>query len=202
MFSKLSRYRPLPNAVTVDVGGASAESKTLRLLPAVTGTQQHTVEETDRLDHLAYKYYRQTTRWWRICDANPEIESPLALLGAGPVVTYRIPLGTGAAGDGFPWSALRSAVAALAGVEEVAAVEEPIAPVDVREPGGLYPVYEGRYGRALLVRFNRLATAIEEVSVAVTGVMDAAGLDSGQPAEIGRVGKPITIPSRPVGRRT
>ncbi len=201
MFSKLSRYRPLPDAVTVDARGASAESKTLRLLPAVTGTQQHTVEETDRLDHLAYKYYRQTTRWWRICDANPEIESPLALLGAGPVVTYRFPLGTGAAGDGFPWSALRSTVTALVGVEDAVAVEEEIAPVTVTDENGR-SYDQGRYRRTLVVRLNRLATALEEVSAAVTGVMDAAGLDSGQPAEIGRIGKPITIPPRPAGRRS
>ena len=67
-------------------------SKTLRLLPQVSGTFRHTVEDVDRLDHLAYKYYQQPRKWWRISDANPEFLSPQALLGKEPIVTDRFPV--------------------------------------------------------------------------------------------------------------
>ena len=64
MFSKISRYRKLPDTVSSDARGRSLQSKTLRLLPEVSGEFRHTVEEVDRLDHLAYKYYRQSRKWW------------------------------------------------------------------------------------------------------------------------------------------
>ena len=86
MFSKISRYRKLPDVVTIDVQGRRLESKSLRLLPEVTGIFLHTVESGDRLDHLAYKYYKQPRKWWRICDANPEFPSPQALLGKESIV--------------------------------------------------------------------------------------------------------------------
>ncbi len=200
MFSRISRYRQLPNVVTVDARGRSAESKSLRLLPEVAGTFLHTVEETDRLDHLAYKYYRQPTQWWRICDANPEIESPRDLIGKGPIVTYRFPFGTGRADDRPPWSELLHDVGALVGVEEVTAVEQRAAPAVVGISAFRGTLYEERYERALVVRFNRLSVTLEEVSESVTEPMTKAGLASAQPVEIGRVGKTITIPPRPAGR--
>lgn len=79
MFSRISRYRKLADVVTTDAKGRKLASKSLRLPPEVSGTFLHTVEEVDRLDHLAYKYYKQPRKWWRICDANPEFMSPQAL---------------------------------------------------------------------------------------------------------------------------
>lgn len=92
MFAKLSRYRRLPDVVTTDAKGRTLRSKSVRLLPQVSGDFFHTVEEIDRLDHLAHKYYRQPRKWWRICDANPAFTSPQALLGGEPLVTARFPL--------------------------------------------------------------------------------------------------------------
>ena len=92
MFSRISRYQKLPDMVTTDSQGRTLPSKTVRLLPQVLGTFRHTVEEVDRLDHLAFKYYQQPQKWWRIVDANPEFLSPQALLGKEPIVTDRFPL--------------------------------------------------------------------------------------------------------------
>ena len=92
MFSKISRYRTLPDVVTTDARGRTVSSKALRPLPTVSGTFLHTVEGVDRLEHLAFKYYQQPRNWWRICDANPEFMSPQGLLGKEPVVTARFPL--------------------------------------------------------------------------------------------------------------
>ena len=55
MFSKLSRYRKLADVVTTDAKGRHLKSKSLRLLPEVSGTFLHTLQDVDRLDHLAYK---------------------------------------------------------------------------------------------------------------------------------------------------
>ncbi len=181
MFSKTSRYRWLPDLVTLDARGTSAASKALRLLPPVTGTFFHTVEEADRLDHLAYKYYQQSTLWWRICDANAEIVSPRQLLGKEPVVTFRFPLGTGGADERPPWSELLRRLRGLVGIEDAAFEEKP--------------------ERALTVRFNRLSVTLEDVAAEIESVLAPAGL-AGQPTAIGRVGKRIAIPPRPVGGRS
>jgi len=43
------------------------------------------VQNRDRLDLLAMKYYSEPTKWWQICDANPQVEFPLDLLNRLPV---------------------------------------------------------------------------------------------------------------------
>lgn len=115
MFSKYSRYRKLPDEVTTDPRRRTLASKQLRLTPDVEGTFLHTVEEGDRLDHLAYKYYRRTRSWWRICDADAERLSPQALVGREPLATVRIPV----TWEGFtpPWSDLLKTVADAYGVD-------------------------------------------------------------------------------------
>jgi hypothetical protein len=196
MFSRNSRYRNLPDIVTIDARGQSAESKSLRLLPEVTGTFLHTLQEGERLDHLAYKYYRQPSQWWRICDAEPDIASPRELVGNEPVVSYRFPLGTGNSSDRPPWSDLLRRVGDLVGVEDVVVEEEPAPPAVVDETAEGDPVYETRFERALIVRFNRLSVTLEEVSERIETVVAPAA----PPAQLGRVGKQITIPPRAARR--
>ncbi|HEX2187457.1 MAG TPA: hypothetical protein VHG51_01105 [Longimicrobiaceae bacterium] len=119
MFSRISRYRGLPDEATRDARGRVLAWKSLRLLPDAPGTFLHTVQETDRLDHLAYRYYDQPRDWWRIADANPGFLHPLALLGQEPRATLRIP----AAWEGpeAPWPALVAALRGVPGVERAAA---------------------------------------------------------------------------------
>ncbi len=110
MFFKKSRYRKLPDEVTVDRQGRRLLSKTLRSQPEVTGIFWHTIEDGDRLDHLAYKYYNQSRKWWRICDANPEFMSPQALLGKTSLITQRFPISFNRQ---IPWTTLRSELVSL-----------------------------------------------------------------------------------------
>lgn len=84
MFSKRSRYYRLKDTAHPDRSGIERNCKSLRKLPEVSGQFLHTLEASDRLDHLAYKYYRQSLHWWRICDANPQFTTPLALLDKTP----------------------------------------------------------------------------------------------------------------------
>lgn len=117
MYSKLSRYRSQPAVIAVDASGRAVRSTRLRLLPSVEGVVQHSVEELDRLDHLAFRYYRQSRHWWHVCDAHPDVLAPQALLGKEPWRPLNIPV----VWEGLapPWSALVRAIEGLKGVANV-----------------------------------------------------------------------------------
>lgn len=191
MFSRRSRYRQLPDVVTIDARDRSLPSKTLRLLPEVTGRFLHTIEEVDRLDHLAYKYYRQPSKWWRICDANPDIMSPQALLGKEPLVTERFPLTLAAGSSQPPWAALRQILEAQVGVMAWHMVEDwqlmpQIQTVDDQQVRVLIDYFE----RAVVVTYNQMNLKASSLAAA----MEASGFEVGQAERSGRIGKQITIP--------
>jgi hypothetical protein len=174
MFFKNSRYRKLPDEVTVDNKGRRLTSKSLRIIPTVTGIFQHTIEDGDRLDHLAHKYYNQSRKWWRICDANPEFLSPPALLGKMPFVTQRFPLSFGNAEGKPPWATLIRAIAAQVGVQNVWLTDEE---------------------NYLIVIFNQMNIQTSNL----TEIIEKAGFVVAQPQTIGRTGKQIVIPPDIVG---
>ena len=116
MFSSISRYRRIPDVVTIDSAGQAVTSKDFRPVPLVDGTFQHTVVDIDRLDHLAFKYYEQPRDWWRILDANPEFVAPEALLGSDPFSTTAYEIAWAGPGPVPPWSTLFEALAPLPGV--------------------------------------------------------------------------------------
>lgn len=194
MFSRISRYRKLPDVVTTDSKGRILVSKTLRLSPPVSGTFRHTVEDADRLDHLAYTYYRQPHKWWRISDANPEFLSPQALLGKEPTVTDRFPLTF--AGAQPPWAALVQNLTRQVGVEEVKVVEEiRLMPQQQTLAGRPVTVHLEQFARAVIVTYNRLNVSGGDLA----RIMAASGFVSGHPESVGRVGKPIIIPRNVTG---
>jgi hypothetical protein len=131
VFSKISRYRKLPDVVTVDAVGRALASKSLRLLPRIEGRFLHTVEEGDRLDNLAFKYYDQPRDWWRIMDANPAFLSPDALLGTDSVVRVLVPVTWH--GRWPPWSELLRALRRTPGIETalLGTTDRPYPDVDV-----------------------------------------------------------------------
>lgn len=189
MFSRISRYRTLPDIVTTDAEGRTSVSKTLRSVPQAPGTFHHTVEEADRLDHLAYKYYQQPRKWWRISDANPEFLSPQALLGKEPMVTDRFPVTFDGAQP--PWSALVQNLTQRIGVEEVKVVEEiHLLPKPQTVGGQSVIVYVEQFERALLVTYNQLNVGARDLA----GVITASGFTVRPPERIGRVGRRIIIP--------
>ena len=189
MFSRISRYRPLPDIVTTDAKNRTLVSKSLRPVAQAPGTFRHTLEDADRLDHLAYKYYQQPLKWWRISDANPEFLSPLSLLGKEPVVTDRFPV----AFDGAqaPWAALVENLTKHVGVEEVKVVEEiQLAPKAQMVGGQSVTLHIERFERALLVTYNSLNTSRRDLA----GIITASGFVVGAPERLGRVGKQIIVP--------
>lgn len=167
MFSKISRYRKLPDEVTVGADGLAFQSKSLRLLPDVDGTFLHTVEDIDRLDHLGYKYYKQPKKWWRICDANPEFLSPQQLLGKEPVITAEFPITFGVGEP--PYAEVLQSLRRMPGVEEAL-------------------MANGDTG--IIVVFNTMTVT----QGAIAAVIAAADFSVGEMRNIGRIGKKIVIP--------
>ncbi len=80
MLLKNSRYKnaPLFEAVGVDGTFRGVRARTVEL---PEGVIEHTITETDRLDHLAQHYYNDVRLWWRIVDANPDLLFADHLLG-------------------------------------------------------------------------------------------------------------------------
>lgn len=120
MFTKISRYYKQPNEVSTDARGRRTASKALRLLPTREGAFSHTLEDVDRLDHLAHKYYKQPRDWWHIVDANPLFESPHALMGQESCFTHTIAIqwDTGFAGGDPNWGLLLNTLQNEPGVVE------------------------------------------------------------------------------------
>jgi hypothetical protein len=82
MIDRKSRYKSTP-VLTVDDGqGATHPLLDLRETPPTGGVLHVTPTDSDRLDHLAWRFYRDATRFWRICDASSELD-PFDVLAAG-----------------------------------------------------------------------------------------------------------------------
>lgn len=190
MFSKISRYRKQEDVVSTDAKGRELTAKDIRLLPEVTGTFIHTVEDGDRLDHLSYKYYKQPRKWWRICDANSAFMSPQALLGKEPIVTDRFPVSFN--GGGQPaWAALLKQLSLQVGVENLEIVDDiQIVPETQTVGGEQVIVYVEYPQRAIIVTYNQMKVGSEDL---VT-VMSSLNFKVGHPENIGRIGKQIIIP--------
>ncbi|WP_377015040.1 hypothetical protein [Arthrobacter sp. GCM10027362] len=187
MARRHSRYRTPEGASGPDARGRTPATTALRPLPEVAGRFRHTVAQGERLDQLAYRYYEEPLAWWHICDANPGILSPLALLGHDPVVTVRFPLAVPAGGRPPAWQPVLRALSGIPGVEQ-ATVEESIEYVDRA------PEVAERFDRALLVTFNRECTESETLIETIRN----AGFSVGEPAGTGQLGRSIVIP--PPGR--
>jgi hypothetical protein len=147
------------------------------------------VEDVDRLDHLAYKYYRQPTKWWRLSDANPEFLSPQALLGKEPIVTDRFPLEFDGAQP--PWADLVRNLTQHVGVEQVKVVEKIDYALVVRMIGRRrVTLHVEQFERAILVTYNQLNTSDGDLA----GIITASGFAVRVPERLGRVGRQIIIP--------
>jgi hypothetical protein len=77
MIDRKSRYRTTP-LVTVD----GQPLLDLRETPPTPAVLQIVPTTSDRLDTVAYRYYRDPTRFWRICDAGSELD-PFDVLAPG-----------------------------------------------------------------------------------------------------------------------
>lgn len=70
MFAKGSRYETVATDIFRDSSGREIPYKLVRRIPDAPIQGVHTVVQGDRLDVLAYRYYRDPEQFWRICDVN------------------------------------------------------------------------------------------------------------------------------------
>jgi nucleoid-associated protein YgaU len=83
MFFDGSRYLRVKDWTVAGPDGRPVKVKRLRTPAETPGSFQYEVKEGDRLDLLAYRFYRASRKWWLICDANPDLMHPLELLTPG-----------------------------------------------------------------------------------------------------------------------
>lgn len=85
MIDRRSRYARTPVLTGDDGRGGTQQVLDLRETPVTSAVLRVVATDVDRLDLLAFRYYRDPTRFWRICDATPELD-PFALLVPGQTV--------------------------------------------------------------------------------------------------------------------
>lgn len=193
-----SRYRQPPVGLAPDARGRTPATTPLRRRPDTTGTFRHVVAQGERLDNIAYHYYEEPTSWWRICDANPEFLSPLALLGLEPVRTVRFPIRNATASPP-EWATLKAALTGdptLVGVEDVT-IDEEVNYVTVEKTVAVTPqdqrrvkVVEESLRRSLVIRFNDTTTTLDALLKAIK----ATGLAVDPAVDVGQLGREIVIP--------
>ncbi|MGB7539423.1 MAG: hypothetical protein WBM17_12865 [Anaerolineales bacterium] len=71
MFFKGSRYEFVDEAEITDGTKRTIRYKRIRFTPETKTREQHSVCQDERLDNIAYRYFRDPELFWRICDANP-----------------------------------------------------------------------------------------------------------------------------------
>ena len=69
MFFKGSRYANVAEG-EIEAQGRVVRYKLTRFIPPTRALAAHPVARGERLDHLAFGHYRDSERFWRICDAN------------------------------------------------------------------------------------------------------------------------------------
>jgi hypothetical protein len=73
MFFKGSRYENVDEGEIEDGTQRTIRYKKIRFTPETKSRQAHSVSQGERLDNLAYRYFRDSELFWRICDANPTL---------------------------------------------------------------------------------------------------------------------------------
>lgn len=73
MFFKGSRYEKVDDYKFKRSDGSEVSIKQKRKIPDPLGKILHVVQEGDRTDLLAYRYYRDPLKFWKLADANEEM---------------------------------------------------------------------------------------------------------------------------------
>lgn len=75
-FFKGSRYEHVGELELTDASGRVVRCKRTRFIPPTPARLAHLVADHDRIDLLAFRYLRDSERFWRICDANRALWPP------------------------------------------------------------------------------------------------------------------------------
>jgi hypothetical protein len=85
-FFKGSRYEDVGEGELLDATGRLLRYKRVRLIPDTPGRFSHVVTEGERIDHVAHRYFRDSERFWPICDANAALWPPDLLGEPGALI--------------------------------------------------------------------------------------------------------------------
>ena len=88
MFTRNSRYYKVATVAAKDPAGREVRAVKTRPLPPTDGVPVAVVTG-DRLDLIAHRRYADGTRFWRIADANTELEANALTTETGRVI--RVP---------------------------------------------------------------------------------------------------------------
>ena len=78
MFERGSRYEKSPVYTVLDAQGRPVNIVKVRQLPLLEGAFTRRVLQQDRVDLLAYEFYKRPDLFWHIADAN-EVVDPAEL---------------------------------------------------------------------------------------------------------------------------
>ena len=82
MIEKTSRYAKVPTRTVETASGEEVRLLEVRAVPQTTSVFSHTPSGEERLDHVAHRYYRDSTKFWRIADAS-DVLDPFDLVVPG-----------------------------------------------------------------------------------------------------------------------
>ena len=85
MFLAKSRYYGLDTVTARALDGAEVAAVKLRVLPETAGAPT-LVRSGDQLDVMSQRRYQDGTRFWRIADANTELEANTLIRKDGRVI--------------------------------------------------------------------------------------------------------------------
>lgn len=83
MFFKGSRYEKVETSQITSADGRLVAYVKVRFTPETKAILTHLLSQGERLDHLSFRYYKDTERFWRICDANQVLWPDELLTEAG-----------------------------------------------------------------------------------------------------------------------
>lgn len=83
MFFDGSRYLRVKDFTVPGPDGRPVKVKRARVADLPEASFVYQAKEGDRLDLLAFRFYRTPRKWWLIADANPEVLYPDELLRPG-----------------------------------------------------------------------------------------------------------------------
>ena len=92
MFFRGSRYEPVPTATLVRADGVEIAYKRIRLVVRSAPQFAHVVEQGERLDSVAAAVYQDPESWWRIADANADLDPQALTASAGRVLGVVLPM--------------------------------------------------------------------------------------------------------------
>ena len=92
MFFRGSRYEGVTTAELTTADGRLIQYKRVRYIAPGPAALAYRTRQGDRLDLVAYQFYRDPEQFWRICDANTALQ-PAELI-AEPETLLAVPIPT------------------------------------------------------------------------------------------------------------